>query len=76
MRLLLLSAALTPYLGFIAVDAWMHEKARRVPIVEQWLHAGIVIVLGSFILAAFLGINALAGILLALSLPLMAAESW
>jgi hypothetical protein len=74
MRLLLLSVALAPYLGFIAIDAWMHENARRVPTVEQWLHGGIALAIGSFFLAAFLGANTLAGILLALSLPLMAVD--
>ena len=74
MRLLVLSLALAPYLGLVAVDAWMHEKARRVPAVEQWLHAGIALTIGAFFIAAFLGANVLAGILLLLSLPLMATD--
>ena len=74
MRLLVLSVALAPYLGFIAIDAWMHEKARRVPTVEQWLHGGIALAIGSFFLMAFLGADTIAGILLVLSLPLMAAD--
>ena len=64
MRLLVLSVALAPYLGFIAIDAWMHEKARRVPTVEQWLHGGIALAIGSFFLMAFLGADTIAGILL------------
>lgn len=74
MRLLVLSVALAPYLGFVAIDAWMHEKARRVPMVEQCLHAGIALGVGAFFVAAFLGADTLAGILLLLSLPLMAAD--
>jgi hypothetical protein len=74
MRLLVLYAALVPYLGFVAVDAWMHEKARRVPRAEQWLHGGIVVTLGSFFVLAFSGANIAAGILLVLSLPMMAVD--
>jgi len=74
MRLLVLSIALAPYIGFVAVDAWMHEKARRVPKTEQWLHGGIVLALGAFFVAAFLGANWIAGVLLVLTLPLMAVD--
>ena len=74
MRLLALSLAVAPYLGFVAVDAWMHEKARRVPTVEQCLHIAIVVALGAFFIAAFVGANTYAMALLALSLPLMAAD--
>jgi hypothetical protein len=76
MRLLVLSVALAPYLGFVAIDAWMHEKARRVPAVEQWLHAAIALAIGAFFVAAFLGANIVAGILLLLSLPLMATDEF
>ena len=61
MRLLVLSVALVPYLGFIAIDAWMHEKARRVPRVEQWLHGGIALAIGAFFLTVFVGADAIAG---------------
>jgi len=74
MRLLALCVALAPYLGFVAIDAWMHEKARRVPVVEQWLHAAILLTLGSFFVAAFVGADAIAATALVLSLPLMAAD--
>ena len=74
MRLLVLSIALAPYLGFVAIDAWMHEKARRVPRVEQWLHAGIALAIGTFFVLAFSGADIAAGILLVLSLPLMAVD--
>jgi len=74
MRLLVLSIALAPYLGFVAIDAWMHEKARRVPRVEQWLHAAIALAIGTFFVLAFSGADIAAGILLLLSLPLMAVD--
>ena len=74
MRLIVLSIALAPYLGFIAIDAWMHEKARRVPRVEQWLHVGIAAAIGAFFVLAFLDLNIAAGALLVLSLPLMAVD--
>ena len=57
MRLLVLYAALVPYIGFVAVDARMHEKARRVPRTEQWLHGGIIVTLGTFFVLAFSGAN-------------------
>ena len=74
MRLLVLSLALTPFLGFIAVDAWMHEKSRRVPRIEQWLHGAIAVSLCAFFVLAFLGTYTAAVILLLLSLPLMAVD--
>ena len=36
---LYLLAALAPYLALVSIDAWMHEKARRVPRLEKLLHA-------------------------------------
>ena len=35
----ILFASLVPYLGLSAYDGWLHEKARRVPRLEQGLHA-------------------------------------
>lgn len=74
MRLVVLSVALAPYIGFVVVDAWMHEKARRVPRTEQWLHAGIAVFIGAFFLAAFRDANLIAGALLVLTLPMMAVD--
>lgn len=66
MRLLMLSLGVLPYLGCAALDAWMHEKHRRVPRVEQWLHLGIGVGIGGFLLAAFAANNAIAlGLLIA-----------
>ena len=36
---LLLIAAFSPYVGVALYDGWLHEKARRVPRLEQALHA-------------------------------------
>jgi hypothetical protein len=34
-----IAASFLPYMGLALYDGWMHEKARRVPTVEQGLHA-------------------------------------
>src|SRR5438128_8063093 len=53
MRNAWLGLALLPYLAAAGVDAWMHERARRVPRVEQWVHAGLASAMGVFLVAAF-----------------------
>ena len=53
MRNLWLGLALVPYLAAAGVDAWMHERARQVPRVEQWIHAGLALTLGTFLVAVF-----------------------
>ena len=55
MRNLWLGVALVPYLAAAGVDAWMHERGRRVPRVEQWLHAGLAAGMTVFLAAAFAG---------------------
>jgi hypothetical protein len=35
----ILFASLVPYLALSAYDGWLHERARRVPLKEQVLHA-------------------------------------
>jgi hypothetical protein len=42
-QLLLLGFA--PYLGLALYDGWLHEKARRVPMREQLLHASVFVAL-------------------------------
>ena len=49
----LLFASLLPYLALSAWDGWLHEKARRVPRVEQWLHALLFVSAGALIFGAF-----------------------
>jgi hypothetical protein len=47
--------ALVPYLAAAGVDAWMHERGRRVPRVEQWVHAGLAATMAVFLGAVFAG---------------------
>jgi len=54
MRNVLLGLALLPYLAAAGADAWMHERARRVPRVEQWLHGGLAVAMAAFLAAVFL----------------------
>jgi hypothetical protein len=48
-----LIVALAPYLAIAAADAWMHERARKVPMREQWVHAGLAATLTVFLAAVF-----------------------
>ena len=64
-RVILLGAALAPYLALVSVDAWMHEKARRVPRLEQLFHAAAALLFIGFVAAVFLESAA--------ALPLLAA---
>lgn len=52
-RMILLGAALTPYVALAAVDAWMHERDRRVPRLEQVLHCTAMVCFAAFVAAAF-----------------------
>ena len=53
MRNAWLGLALVPYLAAAGVDAWMHERGRRVPRVEQWIHAGLAAAMAVFLGAVF-----------------------
>ncbi len=44
-------ASFLPYFSLALYDGWMHEKARKVPRIEQALHAVLAISLCSFVLA-------------------------
>ena len=55
MRNVWLGLALVPYLAAAGVDAWMHERGRRVPRVEQWIHAGLAVSMAMFLGAVFAG---------------------
>ena len=74
MRLLVLSLSVAPYVALVAADAWMHEKARRVPLIEQCLHLGIGLSVGSFLVLAFLGHVTPALTALGLTAVLMSAD--
>jgi len=52
-RLILLGAALAPYLALVSVDTWMHEKSRRVPRTEQFFHAAAAVLFVGFVVAVF-----------------------
>ena len=49
----LLLASLVPYLVLSGWDGWLHEKARRVPRVEQALHATLFVAAAALIFGVF-----------------------
>ncbi|MDQ6685356.1 MAG: hypothetical protein M3Z16_09520 [Pseudomonadota bacterium] len=49
----LLFLAFVPYLGLALYDGWLHEKARRVPRVEQLIHAAIAVSLAAIVAGLF-----------------------
>jgi len=53
-RILALGLGLLPYLGTAGIDTWMHERARKVPVVEQLFHAGLAITFTAFVICVFL----------------------
>ncbi len=53
MRTFVLLVALIPYLSFLAVDTWYHEKKRVVPPIEKSIHAAIIFGLAIFFILAF-----------------------
>ena len=57
MRNMWLGLALLPYLAAAGVDAWMHERGRKVPRVEQWIHAGLALGMAAFLAAVFAARN-------------------
>ena len=72
MRNVWLGLALVPYLAAAGVDAWMHERGRRVPRTEQWIHGGLALAMAAFLTAAFAGRPPVAWGALALFLALLA----
>ena len=55
MRNVWLGLMLLPYLAAAGVDAWMHERGRRVPRVEQLLHAALAVAMTVFLACVFTG---------------------
>lgn len=49
MRLFLLALGFAPYAALAGYDGWLHEKARRVPRVEQALHAVLAVAMLAFV---------------------------
>jgi len=74
MRNIWLGLALIPYLAAVGVDAWMHERSRRVPRVEQWVHAGLALAMAVFLGAVFAGRAGPATASLALFAVLLAVD--
>jgi len=74
MRALWLALALLPYAALALYDGWLHERARRVPRVEQWLHAGAACSLLVFVGAVFRAQTVLALIAFGLFAPIATAD--
>jgi hypothetical protein len=71
--MLLLGAALVPYVALVGVDTWMHERARRVPRLEQVLHYGAGTLFLAFVIAVFRDATGFALVLLPL---FVAVAAW
>ena len=76
MRNIWLGLALIPYLAAAAADAWIHERGRRVPRLEQWAHAGLALAFAAFLLGVFAPRAALAWIALASFVALLVVDEW
>jgi len=72
MRNAWLGLALVPYLAAAGVDAWMHERGRRVPRTEQWIHGGLALSMAAFLAAVFSAQGPAAWAVLAAFLALLA----
>ncbi len=69
-RTLLLALAVSPYLVCAGLDAWWHERGRKVPRTEWWLHNGLALSLIAYFTSVFGGYATQAWIALGLFLPL------
>lgn len=76
MRTIWLALALVPYASLALYDGWLHERARRVPRVEQWLHAGAFCSLIVFVGTAFRAQNQIALVALSIFVPIGAADEF
>jgi hypothetical protein len=74
MHTMWLTLALLPYACLALFDGWLHERSRRVPRVEQWLHAGAALCLLVFLVAAFRSSGAVAIGALSLFAPIAAVD--
>jgi len=73
-RLIWLGLAALPYLGLAGVDAWMHERARKVPALERAIHYVSAVALIGFIAGAVRGQRSLAVPSLAVFVALLALD--
>jgi len=69
-RIIWLGLGAIPYLGLVAVDAWMHERARKVPGLERTIHYTSAVALLAFLAGAFSARHSLAVMSLAVFVPL------
>jgi hypothetical protein len=75
-RIFALGIGLLPYLGTAGIDAWMHERARKVPLVEQGFHAALAITFTAFAACVFLRRSAPAGVCLAAFVLCLVCDEW
>jgi hypothetical protein len=73
-RIVWLAVGAIPYLGLVVVDAWMHERARKVPTVERVTHYISAVALLAFLAGAFWPHRLLAAVSLAVFIPLIAFD--
>jgi hypothetical protein len=73
-RLIWLGLAALPYLALAGVDAWMHERARKVPALERAIHYVSAVALIGFIAGALRGQRSLAVSSLAVFVALLAFD--
>jgi hypothetical protein len=75
-RFVSLGIGLLPYLGVAGIDTWMHERARKVPRIEQLLHVALAITFTGFAGYAFLQRNVAATSWLAAFLGCLAYDEF
>jgi hypothetical protein len=76
LRMVWLGLAFAPYAALAAFDGWLHEKARRVPRVEQILHALAALSLLTFVVLAFSARNMAASFVLPVFLATAFADEF
>jgi hypothetical protein len=74
-RMILLGAALAPYVALVGIDAWMHERARRVPRLEQVLHYLAAALFLAFVVTVFRGADRIALPLFAIFVAVTAGDA-
>jgi hypothetical protein len=75
-RIIWLGLGAVPYLGLVAVDAWMHERARKVPGLERIIHYTSAVALLAFLAGAFSARYLLAVVGLAVFIPLTVLDEF
>jgi hypothetical protein len=76
MRIVWLCLALLPYVALAGFDGFLHERSRRVPRAEQWLHAGSAISILVFVVAVFRAQTTLAIVAFCVFAPLAAVDEF